>query len=155
MVVCRGLLRSCSCLRRSATRVCSIARVTVRSNLNQSYQSHDIEPGHRCIVCSARSAHSPAVSNERRQNGSAITMALSLSNFLVTLLLLLPHGLIPGANAATRHFDWNIGWVNANPDGQAERPVIGINGQWPIPLLNITKGDRVIVNLHNQVRQHN
>ncbi|KAK3717005.1 hypothetical protein LTR37_006060 [Vermiconidia calcicola] len=78
-------------------------------------------------------------------------MALSLSNFLVTLLLLLPAGLISGTNAATVNFDWNIGWVNANPDGVAERPVIGINGQWPIPLLNITKGDRVIVDLHNRL----
>ena len=81
-------------------------------------------------------------------------MALSLSNFLVTLLLLLPAGLISGTNAATVNFDWNIGWVNANPDGVAERPVIGINGQWPIPLLNITKGDRVIVDLHNRVRHY-
>ena len=79
-------------------------------------------------------------------------MALSLSNFLVTLLLLLPHGLITGANAATVNYDFNVGWVTANPDGMAERPVIGINGQWPIPVLNITKGDRVIINLHNQVR---
>ena len=78
-------------------------------------------------------------------------MALSLSNFLVTLLLLLPAGLIAGTNAATVNFDWSIGWVRANPDGMAERAVIGINGQWPLPLLNITKGDRVIVNLHNQV----
>lgn len=78
-------------------------------------------------------------------------MALSLSNFLIPILTLLV-GFIPDANAATRNFDWNIGWVTANPDGQADRPVIGINGQWPLPLLNITKGDRVIVNLHNQVR---
>jgi len=75
-------------------------------------------------------------------------MALSLSNCLVPLLMLLPYGL-----ADTVTFDWNIGWVTANPDGMAERPVIGINGQWPLPLLNITKGDRVIVNVHNQVRQ--
>jgi len=61
--------------------------------------------------------------------------------------MLLPNGL-----ADTVTFDWNIGWVNANPDGLAERPVIAINGQWPLPILNITKGDRVIVNMHNQVR---
>lgn len=78
-------------------------------------------------------------------------MALSLSNFLITLLLLLAGGLIPAARADTVTYDWNVSWVNANPDGQFERRVIGINGQWPIPLLNITKGDRVIVNLHNQV----
>ena len=78
-------------------------------------------------------------------------MALSLSNFLVTLLMLLPHGLIGRANAGTINYNWNIGWVNRNPDGLAERPVIAINGQWPLPVLNITKGDRVIVHLHNQV----
>lgn len=78
-------------------------------------------------------------------------MALSLSNFLVTLLALLPFGLI--ANAATVTLDWNITWVPANPDGMQERPTIGINGQWPVPLLNITKGDRVVVNVNNQVCQ--
>jgi len=55
-------------------------------------------------------------------------------------------------SAATVTLDWNITWVRANPDGMAERPVMGINGQWPIPLLNFTKGDRVIANVHNQVR---
>lgn len=78
-------------------------------------------------------------------------MALSLSNFLYAILLLLPNGLILLGHAETVIFDWNIGWVTANPDGLAERPVIGINGQWPLPLLNITKGDRIVVNMHNQV----
>ena len=79
-------------------------------------------------------------------------MALSLSNFLVPLLMLLPNGLIPAVAAETVTFNWTVGWVRANPDGRAERPVMGINGQWPLPLLNITKGDRVIVNLKNEVR---
>jgi iron transport multicopper oxidase len=57
-------------------------------------------------------------------------------------------------NAETVTLDWNITWVRANPDGMAERPVMGINGQWPLPLLNFTKGDRVIANVHNQVRRH-
>lgn len=80
-------------------------------------------------------------------------MALSLSNFLVTLLLLLPAGLIDvvGAEQTTHKYDWNVEWVNRNPDGMAERPVISINGQWPLPMINVTKGDRVIVNLHNGV----
>ncbi len=83
-------------------------------------------------------------------------MALSLSNFLYAILLqLLPFGLIHGANAQSRthNYDWNVEWVNRNPDGMAERPVISINGQWPLPLVNITRGDRVIVNLHNKVRK--
>ena len=55
-------------------------------------------------------------------------------------------------SAATVTLDWNITWVRANPDGMAERPVMGINGQWPLPLLNFTKGDQVVANVHNQVR---
>jgi iron transport multicopper oxidase len=47
----------------------------------------------------------------------------------------------------------NITWVNRNPDGQFERPVIGINDEWPIPVLNITKGDRVVINMFNGVRK--
>lgn len=57
------------------------------------------------------------------------------------------------ATAAKQTFDWNITWVTANPDGQHERPVIGINNAWPLPRLNITRGDRVVVNMHNQVRE--
>jgi iron transport multicopper oxidase len=29
--------------------------------------------------------------------------------------------------------------------------MIGINNEWPIPVLNITKGDRVVVNMYNGV----
>lgn len=37
----------------------------------------------------------------------------------------------------------------ANPDGLQERSVIGINGQWPPPVLNFTKGDRIVANVYN------
>lgn len=74
-------------------------------------------------------------------------MALSLSNFLYAICAIS----WSIADAATVNFDWNITWLTANPDGMADRPTIGINGQWPLPLLNITKGDRVIVNVHNRV----
>lgn len=76
-------------------------------------------------------------------------MALSLSNFLMPLLVLLAHGLL--ASAATVTYDWNITWVTANPDGLQERPTIGINGQWPLPQLNFTKGDQIIANVNNQL----
>lgn len=56
------------------------------------------------------------------------------------------------AVAETKTYNWNITWVTANPDNLLERPVIGINNQWPLPLVNITKGDRVIFNVNNQVR---
>lgn len=44
--------------------------------------------------------------------------------------------------------DWNITWVNAAPDG-FERPVIGINGQWPCPQIDVDVGDRLIVDVYN------
>lgn len=53
------------------------------------------------------------------------------------------------ASAATISLDWNITWVLANPDGLQERSVIGINGQWPPPVLNFTKGDRIVANVYN------
>lgn len=53
------------------------------------------------------------------------------------------------ASAAVRTYDFNVTWVNRNPDGQQERRVQGINGQWPIPTINADVGDRVIVNLYN------
>lgn len=52
-------------------------------------------------------------------------------------------------SAATITLDWNITWVTANPDSALDRPVIGINGQWPPPVLNFTRGDRVIANVFN------
>lgn len=55
------------------------------------------------------------------------------------------------AHAATITYDFNITWVTANPDGAYNRPVIGINGQWPIPVITATVGDRVIVNAVNQL----
>jgi len=35
------------------------------------------------------------------------------------------------AQAAVVTYDWNITYVNANPDGLFERRVIGINGVFP------------------------
>lgn len=55
------------------------------------------------------------------------------------------------ARAATVTYDFNITWVTANPDGLLNRPVIGINGQWPLPYITATIGDRVVVNVLNQL----
>lgn len=55
------------------------------------------------------------------------------------------------AHAATVIYDFNITRVNANPDGLLDRPVIGINGQWPLPYITATVGDRVVVNALNQL----
>jgi FtsP/CotA-like multicopper oxidase with cupredoxin domain len=53
--------------------------------------------------------------------------------------------------AATITYDFNITWLLANPDGMYTRPVIGINNQFPIPPIVGTLGDRVIVNVNNQL----
>ncbi|KAF7556921.1 hypothetical protein G7Z17_g994 [Cylindrodendrum hubeiense] len=58
---------------------------------------------------------------------------------------------LPVAYAETHKYDFDIGWVRANPDGEAERPVIGINGAWPIPMIDVTVGDRIVINAHNSL----
>jgi iron transport multicopper oxidase len=75
-------------------------------------------------------------------------MALSVLLYPVLSVLLL---LLAPTEAATVTYDFNITWVRANPDGAFERPAIGINGQWPLPIMRATKGDRVIVNVDNQL----
>lgn len=54
-------------------------------------------------------------------------------------------------SADTVTFHWNITWVTVNPDLALERPAIGINGQWPPPPVAISRGDRLIVDVHNQL----
>ncbi|PHH81497.1 hypothetical protein CDD82_644 [Ophiocordyceps australis] len=56
------------------------------------------------------------------------------------------------AAAATVSYDFNVTWLRANPDGAFERPVIGINGQWPIPRIEANVGDQVVVKVQNQLR---
>ncbi|OLN85725.1 Iron transport multicopper oxidase FET3-like protein 3 [Colletotrichum chlorophyti] len=55
------------------------------------------------------------------------------------------------ALAKTIELDWNIGWVLSNPDGAFDKPTIGVNGQWPLPLIEATKGDRLVLNVHNHL----
>jgi len=53
--------------------------------------------------------------------------------------------------AATFTYTWNLGWVQANPDGRQMRPVIGINGQWPNPTISGNLGDNVVVTVNNNL----
>jgi iron transport multicopper oxidase len=76
-------------------------------------------------------------------------MAISLSYFPILALLLLICSRI--SEAATVTYDFNITWVTTNPDGLFDRTTIGINGEWPIPIIRATVGDRVIVNVDNQL----
>ncbi|KAM9926416.1 hypothetical protein OXX59_003254 [Metschnikowia pulcherrima] len=51
--------------------------------------------------------------------------------------------------AETHTWYYETTWVNANPDGVFERPVIGFNNTWPLPTLRVKKGDRVNLYLKN------
>lgn len=64
--------------------------------------------------------------------------SLLLVSFIVTL-----------AAAETHTWYFNTTWVNANPDGNFVRPVIGFNNSWPLPTLRVKKGDRVNLYLLN------
>jgi iron transport multicopper oxidase len=77
-------------------------------------------------------------------------MALSLSNFLTPILALLLYVL--SSQAATVTYDFNITWTTANPDGAFERTVMGINGVWPPPVMYANKGDQVVVNVYNDLK---
>ena len=55
------------------------------------------------------------------------------------------------ALAKTVTYDWSIDWVWANPDGQFPRPVIGINGEFPCPQIDVDLGDHLVVNIYNNL----
>ncbi|KAH8778303.1 multicopper oxidase-domain-containing protein, partial [Hyaloscypha sp. PMI_1271] len=50
----------------------------------------------------------------------------------------------------TRTYNWNLGWVNAAPDGYT-RAFVGINGQWPLPAITANIGDTIKINLVNNL----
>ena len=53
--------------------------------------------------------------------------------------------------AATVTYNFTATWVTANPDGLQPRPVMGLNGQWPVPRITADVGDRIVVNLQNEL----
>jgi iron transport multicopper oxidase len=70
----------------------------------------------------------------------ARTQSLSLLAILLAVIC---------CQAKTVTYDFNVTWVTANPDGLQPRKVVGINGQWPLPTIEVDKGDRLVVNMHN------
>jgi Multicopper oxidase len=50
----------------------------------------------------------------------------------------------------TIELNWDVTWVSAAPDGFT-RPVIGINGQWPCPTIEVNVGDRIIIHVTNKL----
>lgn len=70
--------------------------------------------------------------------GQWLLTFLSVSTLLLSL-----------CNAAIVTYDFNLTWVVANPDGLYERKVIGINNTWPLPIIEVNKGDQLVVNMIN------
>ncbi|RYC78500.1 hypothetical protein BFJ63_vAg18628, partial [Fusarium oxysporum f. sp. narcissi] len=58
---------------------------------------------------------------------------------------------IISCTAKTVTHDFRVSWVTANPDGLQARKVVGINGQWPLPVIEVDKGDRLVVTMHNDL----
>lgn len=99
------------------------------------------------------SQQSPLIDDGRRKSSKKKTKKhkTMLSPYLLPLLLLA----VQVSLAKTLTYDWNVTWTTANPDGQFERAVIGINGKWPVPTVEVDKGDRVIINLYNGLGTQN
>jgi len=55
-------------------------------------------------------------------------------------------------HAVTREYDWTLSWKTVNPDGLKEREVVAINDEWPLPIIRVNQGDRVIVNVTNNLQ---
>ncbi|KAF4122242.1 iron transport multicopper oxidase [Geosmithia morbida] len=74
----------------------------------------------------------------------------SLKSITPALLL---GGLFPAApvNSKTIVHNFTVGWVTANPDGAFDRPTIGVNGQWPPPLITGAVGDHLSLTLRNDL----
>ncbi|KAJ2020084.1 ferroxidase fet3 [Coemansia sp. S610] len=47
--------------------------------------------------------------------------------------------------------NWDIGYTSAKPDGKNDRRVIGINGKWPPPVVNVNVGDTLTINANNRL----
>ena len=75
-------------------------------------------------------------------------MALSLSNFLYICSGLTLASL---GQAKVRTYDFNVGWLITNPDGLYNRTTIGINGRWPLPRIEADVGDRLVINVNNEL----
>ncbi|CAA6664112.1 unnamed protein product [Spirodela intermedia] len=71
------------------------------------------------------------------------------SKWIVLLLLLALAGSAKGEDPYV-YYEWEVSYVSASPLG-VKQQVIGINGQFPGPILNVTTNWNVVVNVHNNL----
>ncbi|KAJ3094650.1 ferroxidase fet3 [Phlyctochytrium planicorne] len=65
---------------------------------------------------------------------------------LASLLLL-----AAAASAKVVTYNWNITYVNVNPDGLKERRAIGVNNKWPVEGIEVNYNDTLVINVINQI----
>ncbi|KAF4367558.1 hypothetical protein CsatB_024785 [Cannabis sativa] len=70
--------------------------------------------------------------------------------FLFYLILLLGSLSVGLAGDPYVFYDWSVSYINASPLGPKQK-VIGINGQFPGPILNVTTNWNVVVNVKNHL----
>ncbi|KAJ2775082.1 ferroxidase fet3 [Coemansia nantahalensis] len=59
--------------------------------------------------------------------------------------------LLPCVLAKRVELDWDITYVDANPDGQGGRRMIGVNNKWPPPAIHVNLDDTLVINAHNSL----
>ncbi|GMM36749.1 ferroxidase [Saccharomycopsis crataegensis] len=78
---------------------------------------------------------------------------MRLANF--GTLVMVMYGVVATAAATTHTFYYEVTALKANPDGVKEKTVIGFNNTWPLPTIEITKGDTVLLYLTNGLKDSN
>ncbi|KAL9939966.1 hypothetical protein V8E36_000671 [Tilletia maclaganii] len=74
---------------------------------------------------------------------------LSAARATALLTAIVAASLSQAANVA---LDWDISWINdVNPDGLQPRRAIGVNGQWPPPIININSTDVFSIKVTNSL----
>ncbi|XBW34830.1 hypothetical protein QEN19_000397 [Hanseniaspora menglaensis] len=57
--------------------------------------------------------------------------------------------LITFCESKNHHLNFNVSWVETNPDGNFMKKQIGVNGQWPPPAIHVNKNDRLEIEVTN------
>ena len=71
----------------------------------------------------------------------------SLRRAVILSLCCLPWSVL----SVIQSLEWDITYTTANPDGQFDRRVIGVNGKWPPPAIELEYGDRLVLTVNNQL----
>lgn len=92
----------------------------------------------------ADGAFTPSVPQETTVRNSSASMCLTAGNSSNS------SSVVP-RKPSTHFFDWTISWKVLDPDGLHSRVVPAINDQWPMPVLRVNRGDRVVVRVYNNL----